>query len=315
MSYLTGSRSSFPQQIDQILELFDLPASQKANAQRYQHLKTKETLSSLEQTELNNLTVLLQDYIIDPWKFNLFGDIVVNMQKFFKEGVEPFVDTLKTNALNEIENKKGEIIDYMDSTQAGAIRNDIGIINNLTTTNKTNLVNAINEVNAKEVDLMPIENKIAILNGIYSTSGTNTYTMTVPSLTILNIGQKITVKFTNANTGSSTLNINNLGAKPILKSNSVAIASGDIKANSIHTMVYDGSNFQLQSQVLNKQDINLGNVDNEKQMPIVGGTFTGIAKAHPNTSYTVAQIRNIILSPNDANVSAMNNGDIWIKYK
>lgn len=44
-----------------------------------------------------------------------------------------------------------------------------------------------------------------------------------------------------------------------------------------------------------------------------GDTFTGIAKAHSNTSYTVAQIRNIILSPN--NPSGGNNGDIWIKYK
>lgn len=59
----------------------------------------------------------------------------------------------------------------------------------------------------------------------------------------------------------------------------------------------------------------LENVDNVKQMPISGGEFTGIVKAYPNTSYTVAQIRNIILSPNNANVSAMNNGDIWIKYK
>lgn len=59
----------------------------------------------------------------------------------------------------------------------------------------------------------------------------------------------------------------------------------------------------------------LANVDDVKQMPLAGGSFTGIAKAHSNTSYTIAQIRNIILSPNDADLALMDNGDIWIKYK
>lgn len=58
--------------------------------------------------------------------------------------------------------------------------------------------------------------------------------------------------------------------------------------------------------------VGLNNVDNVKQMPIAGGTFTGISKAHPNTSYTVAQLRNVILSTGDA--VGGSNGDIWIKY-
>ena len=43
-----------------------------------------------------------------------------------------------------------------------------------------------------------------------------------------------------------------------------------------------------------------------------GGIMTGILKAQSNTSYTTAQVRNIIISPNDP--SGGNNGDIWIKY-
>ena len=43
-----------------------------------------------------------------------------------------------------------------------------------------------------------------------------------------------------------------------------------------------------------------------------GGTMTGILTAQSNTSYTTAQVRNIIISPNDP--SGGNNGDIWIKY-
>lgn len=64
-----------------------------------------------------------------------------------------------------------------------------------------------------------------------------------------------------------------------------------------------------------KAQVGLGNVDNVKQMPISGGTFTGIATAHSNTSYTTRQVRNIILSTADPNVSAMQDGDIWIKYR
>lgn len=58
-----------------------------------------------------------------------------------------------------------------------------------------------------------------------------------------------------------------------------------------------------------KQDIE------NKKMDKSGGQFTGIVKAQSNTQYTTAQLRNLILSPNDANVNAMQNGDIWIKYK
>jgi len=49
-------------------------------------------------------------------------------------------------------------------------------------------------------------------------------------------------------------------------------------------------------------------------MPIAGGTFTGITTAQSNTSYTVRQMRNVILSAFDADVNSMQNGDIWIKY-
>lgn len=91
MSYLNGLRSSFPSQIDEILELFTLPASQKNNALRYQFLITKKNLTSAEQEELNQLTGALQNYIIDVEKWNKFGDVLINMQKFFKENVEDYI--------------------------------------------------------------------------------------------------------------------------------------------------------------------------------------------------------------------------------
>lgn len=43
-----------------------------------------------------------------------------------------------------------------------------------------------------------------------------------------------------------------------------------------------------------------------------GGTMLGALIAQANTNYAIAQVRNVIISPNDP--SGGNNGDIWIKY-
>lgn len=48
------------------------------------------------------------------------------------------------------------------------------------------------------------------------------------------------------------------------------------------------------------------------KLNISGGTMAGALIAQANTNYTTAQVRNVIISPNDP--SGGNNGDIWIKY-
>ena len=48
------------------------------------------------------------------------------------------------------------------------------------------------------------------------------------------------------------------------------------------------------------------------KMDISGGTMTGALVAQNNTDYSVAQVRNIIIST--AGPSGGNSGDIWIKY-
>jgi len=75
-------------------------------------------------------------------------------------------------------------------------------------------------------------------------SGTDTYTVS-GSITSYATKFTILVKFTNANTGAATLNVNSLGAKAIKKTGSVAMASGDISAGQILLLVYDGTNFQV----------------------------------------------------------------------
>lgn len=65
----------------------------------------------------------------------------------------------------------------------------------------------------------------------------------------------------NASTGASTLNVNSLGAKTILKFNDQAIVSGDIEAGQMILAVYDGTNFQMvtvTAQILDAQIVGMG---------------------------------------------------------
>jgi len=92
-------------------------------------------------------------------------------------------------------------------------------------------------------DYSDIKNEIEIKYAV--ASGTNSYTVSIPGITTLVEGLSVKIKFTNANTGASTLNINGLGAKEIRKSNGNALSGGNIKAGQICHLVYTGSVFQL----------------------------------------------------------------------
>jgi hypothetical protein len=90
-----------------------------------------------------------------------------------------------------------------------------------------------------------IREKMSTLSPYAVASGTNTYIANIPGITELSEGIAIKIKFTNANTGASTLNINSLGAKAIQKGNGSTLSSGNIKAGQICHLVYTGSVFQL----------------------------------------------------------------------
>ena len=81
---------------------------------------------------------------------------------------------------------------------------------------------------------------------VVTASGTDTYTATlVPAIAAYAAGQKVFIKFTNANTGAATINLNTLGAKAIVKSGGEPLSYGDISAGQILCLVYDGTNFQV----------------------------------------------------------------------
>ena len=62
-------------------------------------------------------------------------------------------------------------------------------------------------------------------------------------------GMVVNFKANTANTGACTINVNSLGAKSIKKLHDQDPADNDIEAGQFVTLIYDGTNFQMQSQL------------------------------------------------------------------
>lgn len=88
------------------------------------------------------------------------------------------------------------------------------------------------------------------LNKIYAvaTGSANTYAVTLsPAVTAY--PRVLAVQINVANTGASTINPNGLGAKSITKNGTSAVASGDLPANQIFLLVYDGTQYQVAGSI------------------------------------------------------------------
>jgi len=82
------------------------------------------------------------------------------------------------------------------------------------------------------------------------TGSANAYAIALtPAVTAYVAGQVFHFKAANASSGASTLNVNALGAKNIKKKNDQDIAAGDIEQNAIVSVIYDGTSFQMLSQL------------------------------------------------------------------
>lgn len=78
--------------------------------------------------------------------------------------------------------------------------------------------------------------------------GTDSYAVTLPeAYDAYFAGMTVKFKAGTANTGACTLNVNGLGAKSIYKAVSSELNTGDILANQVITVIYDGTNFQINS--------------------------------------------------------------------
>lgn len=74
------------------------------------------------------------------------------------------------------------------------------------------------------------------------TGSANTYVCQITGANVaLNAGMTVKFKAANANSGASTLQVNSLTAKAIVKGGNVALATGDILANQVVECVYDAT--------------------------------------------------------------------------
>ena len=194
----------------------------------------------------------------------------------------------------------------------------VGTLSNLLTTAKNNTVAAINEIFGKVGN---VEDGLESHKDRHASGGPD-------ALTPADIGAAA-ASHAHGNISSdgkigSTANCAiYTGTNGVLQAGTLPIAAGGTGATSASTALSNLGGVpvtrtingrQLSSNLtLGKYDVGLGNVDNVKQMPVAGGTFTGVVYAQSNTSYTTAQIRNIVLSTSDP--SGGNDGEIWIKYQ
>lgn len=80
--------------------------------------------------------------------------------------------------------------------------------------------------------------------------GTDSYAITLsPAITSYSVWQTFRFLSDVANTWAATLNVNGLWAKTIKKLRDQDLSSGDIEANQIVLVSYDGTNFQMDSQI------------------------------------------------------------------
>jgi hypothetical protein len=110
-------------------------------------------------------------------------------------------------------------------------------------------------------------------------SGTNAYTATISGVTAYTDGDTYAIKFTNGNDDDSTININGLGAKTLVKQANITVTGGDIVSGQQLIIIYDGTNFQCLGVAPNQL---FAFVTNDDTVPITKGQVVYAAGAVGN---------------------------------
>jgi hypothetical protein len=121
-----------------------------------------------------------------------------------------------------------------------------------------------------------------------SVSGTDTITAVgAPVVAAYAAGQMFYFVATGDNTGAVTLNIDSLGAKAVTRDGSVALVAGDIKSGEVVVVVYDGTRFQVVSQLNSAGDARFANVSITSALNVGGvATFSAGTAAAPSITTT-----------------------------
>jgi hypothetical protein len=117
-----------------------------------------------------------------------------------------------------------------------------------------------------------------------SGSAANTYVITpLPVVAAYAAGLELEVKIAHTNTGASTLNVNGLGAKAIVRnSDGAAVIAGDLQAGALYRMAYDGTSFRVLRMLLSEVKVLLNAPPTGLVTYATPGTYTFTAPAGVN---------------------------------
>lgn len=101
-------------------------------------------------------------------------------------------------------------------------------------------------ITATKADIQNLQNQINAKRFASTTNVGNNYLATlVPNITSYEAGLNVYIKINVSNTDTATINLNNLGVKSMVKDAATALAAGDLLANKVYLLAYDGTNFQV----------------------------------------------------------------------
>lgn len=141
----------------------------------------------------------------------------------------------------------------------------------------------------------------------------NAYAITLsPAISAYTIGMIINFKANTQNTGVTTLNVNGLGAITIKKSVSTDLGAGDILANQLVSVIYDGTNFQMNSLLATGGGItNVATAGLATGGPITGtGTVTVTAAIKSDQTTGTSTVVAVVPAIQHNHISAAKS---WVK--
>ena len=111
-------------------------------------------------------------------------------------------------------------------------------------------------------------------NGTVTTTGSSNAYLLTPNQTVAAYaaGDSYVFKASFTNTGAVTINVSSIGAKSIVKPSGDALASGEITSGGLYSIIYDGTNFQLQG------------ADDPENLTLTSLTVTGSTALNGNTT-------------------------------
>ena len=141
------------------------------------------------------------------------------------------------------------------------------------------------------------------LTYLTSVSGTDTITAVgAASMSAYVTGQVFTFIAAGANTGAATLNINSIGAKPITKNGTTALAAGDLISGAAVTVFYDGTEFQITDRVTS-----LANVAYTNALQTFTASQRGTVTTDNDLSFDMSVTNNFSCTPTGSGALTFTN--------